>query len=158
MREVRRALGDPERDVFSNSLAVDKTTLAAYERGQRTPDADTLARYRELHGIDINWLVTGDGQMFVDLDKAPKPQVVIEKSLMKKLARLAMRVYRDAGVKLPPEEIASEAADLFNDLVAKVTNIRDTGEVDAVFPQLEYRLKKRLSENEAPTSSGKRSA
>ncbi|MCX2697043.1 XRE family transcriptional regulator [Ochrobactrum chromiisoli] len=63
IRLIRKELGDVEREVFATDLGISKNTLAYYERGERTPDATTLAAYRDRFGININWLVAGEGPM-----------------------------------------------------------------------------------------------
>lgn len=64
LREVRLALGDPLRDDAARKLGVSKSSIANYERGERVPDASVLETYRRKYGVDINWLLTGDGKMF----------------------------------------------------------------------------------------------
>jgi phage repressor protein C with HTH and peptisase S24 domain len=64
LRDVRRALGDVERDTFAESLGVSKTTIASYERGETTPDADVIASYVESYKISPEWLLLGTGSMF----------------------------------------------------------------------------------------------
>ncbi|MCM0751159.1 hypothetical protein DEA98_06745 [Brucella pseudogrignonensis] len=63
IRLIRKEFGDAERENFASQLGISKNTLAYYERGERTPDATTLASYRDRFGININWLVTGEGSM-----------------------------------------------------------------------------------------------
>lgn len=53
-----------ERDEFANLVRISKNTLAHYERGERTPDADVLRHYSERCNVDMNWLITGDGEPF----------------------------------------------------------------------------------------------
>ncbi|WP_240664545.1 XRE family transcriptional regulator [Paenirhodobacter ferrireducens] len=65
MRDVRKALGDPERAAFAEGLEISKSTIAFYERGERTPDANVLRLYRDRHGVDMNWLISGEGEMFM---------------------------------------------------------------------------------------------
>jgi transcriptional regulator with XRE-family HTH domain len=64
LREVRRRLGDPEREDLCLRLGISKQSLANYERGDRVPDATVLLAYRSSLGVNINWLVSGDGNMF----------------------------------------------------------------------------------------------
>lgn len=64
MRIIRKQFGDPERDEFAARLGVSKNTLASYERGETEPTASVLATYSSTLGININWLVTGKGEMF----------------------------------------------------------------------------------------------
>nr|WP_284324863.1 helix-turn-helix transcriptional regulator [Cypionkella aquatica] len=64
LRSVRQALGDMDRDDLAAQLNVSKNSIAYYERGDRTPDADTLAAYSRLFNVNMNWVINGEGQMF----------------------------------------------------------------------------------------------
>lgn len=151
-------MGHESRKSLAEEFGIPTDTLGSYERGIAVPNTTMLTAYHERFGVNLSWLIAGSGVMFDDPGKRPKQHVTLEKGLMKKLARLVIRVYRDAGVKLPPEEITSEATELFNELAGRVADITDANEVDAVFPQLDYLLKKRLSENDTEASSSKHSA
>lgn len=158
LREVRRRTGDPERDEFANSLGISKSTIAHYERGERTPDAIVLDTYRSKFGVNINWLVSGEGEMFEDTARAINNAPAFQAQIVKKLARMVMRLHREASVKLQPEDVASEAILLYNDLAGRVNNLADTEEVDAVLPQVELQLKRRLLAAQVEPGSGKQQA
>lgn len=64
LRELRRKLGDPERDVFAAQLGVSKTTLGNYEKGDSEPTASVLDSYRHNFGANVLWILTGEGHMF----------------------------------------------------------------------------------------------
>lgn len=64
LRAVRAQIGIDDRDRFAEQSGISKSTIAHYERGDRTPDATMLERYRDKWGVDLNWLITGDGDMF----------------------------------------------------------------------------------------------
>ncbi|WP_370270130.1 helix-turn-helix domain-containing protein [Nioella sp.] len=53
--------GDRER--FANMSGISKATIGNYERGDRVPDAVMLRKYRDATGVDLTWLVTGEGSM-----------------------------------------------------------------------------------------------
>lgn len=74
LREFRRAIGDPDREALSTDLGISKNTLAYYERGERTPDADVLRLYSDNFGVDLNWLIAGEGAMF-GRRKGPLPKI-----------------------------------------------------------------------------------
>ena len=38
-----------------------KSALIRYKKGERVPDAETIARICENHNIDYTWLITGKG-------------------------------------------------------------------------------------------------
>lgn len=149
-------MGDPDRDAFANRLGISKGALANYERGDRIPDSTVLAAYRKTLGVNISWLVTGEGSMFDEPAKAP-PQT-INPDVLEKLARLVTLIYREAGIKLPGEQSTVEAGILYNDLIARVSDLSDMDEVEATLPQLRHQLKKRLAEAVAEPGTGKREA
>lgn len=66
LRELRRKLGDPERDVFAAQLGVSKTTLGSYEKGETEPTASVLDSYRHAFGANILWIISGEGEMFTE--------------------------------------------------------------------------------------------
>lgn len=53
-----------DRDAFAEKAGISKSTIANYERGDRTPDAAMLERYHDAWGVDLNWLILGEGTMF----------------------------------------------------------------------------------------------
>lgn len=63
---VRRAVGIEDRGAFAQRIGVAKNTIAHYERGERAPTADVLYAYRQRFGVDLNWLVLGEGEMFLE--------------------------------------------------------------------------------------------
>lgn len=64
LRDIRRSLGDQPRDVFAKSLDISEKTLGNYERGDNEPDASVLLAYKQVYGVDVTWLLTGEGPMF----------------------------------------------------------------------------------------------
>ncbi|ALE03608.1 helix-turn-helix domain-containing protein [Bartonella ancashensis] len=64
LRYVRLALGDPSRETLAKNFNMTKNSIAFYERGEREPNLSVLQAYRTLYGVNINWLLTGQGKMF----------------------------------------------------------------------------------------------
>lgn len=158
LRAVRNRLGDPDREAFANDLAINKSTIAHYERGTRTPDANVLENYRLKFGVNINWLITGIGEMFDDPAQAVNHASAFQEEIITKLTRIILRVYKEAKIELLPERLPAEAIELYHDLARRVDDLTDMEEVEAVFPQIELRLKKRLSEARDNPRAGKREA
>jgi transcriptional regulator with XRE-family HTH domain len=145
LRLVRRQFGDPDREEFAGTLQISKNTLAYYERGERTPDANVLATYRDRFGVNMNWLIAGEGEMFADPSKASKvPGQPLDEMLMRTLAQIAIRAHQRAHLVLRQEDVAVEAASLYNELKEKADNINDAEEVSELLPWLEGRLVRRL--------------
>ncbi|WP_254493945.1 helix-turn-helix domain-containing protein [Bartonella sp. B1099] len=147
LREVRLALGFLERKKFADHLTVPESTMSNYETGLREPPSSMLVIYKNICGIDVNWLLTGEGEMFSDMAKAKaagfKPQT-IPAGLMKKLGRIAYTTYRDAKIKLPPEDIAELAAELYKKLQELVQDINDKEEIELTLPLLKLHLKRQI--------------
>ncbi|PWE52058.1 XRE family transcriptional regulator [Metarhizobium album] len=160
LRDVRRRLGDPDRHQFAERLGISKNTLAYYERGERTPDADVLASYRLLFRIDVNWLTTGEGEMFQGqlpetLESGAEP---LDEALMEKLAHVVWSVYGEAKQKPPIGRVTREATSLFNRLREEVADLSDIDLVEATIPRLRLLLKRRLDDAAREPGTGKRSA
>lgn len=64
LRDIRSALGDPNRDEFASQLGIKPSTYSGYERGTSKPTTDALAALRQKHSVDLNWVATGEGNMF----------------------------------------------------------------------------------------------
>ncbi|WP_375683022.1 MULTISPECIES: helix-turn-helix domain-containing protein [unclassified Bartonella] len=144
--EVRKLVG-LSRDIFSLKIGISIQGLGNYERGDRTPDATVLTSYGEKFGVNLNWLLTGEDEMFINMMKTQSFNIsppTIPAGLMKKLGRIAYTTYRDANIKLPPEDIAELAAELYKKLQELVQDINDTEEVELILPLLKLHLKRQI--------------
>ncbi|WP_375646415.1 helix-turn-helix domain-containing protein [Bartonella sp. TT29SHDZB] len=155
--EVRRALGFTERKQFARHFEIPETTMRNYETGLREPPASILRIYKDRCGISLDWLVTGEGEMFSNMAKAKAAGFkapTIPAGLMKKLGRIAYTTYRDANIKIPPEDIAELAAELYGKLQELVQDINDTEEVELILPLLKLHLKRQIeAENAHPETT-----
>lgn len=59
---LRQVRGDMNQDAFAKMLDIGRTTLIRYEKGERSPDADLIARLWVLFKVDALWLLTGIGK------------------------------------------------------------------------------------------------
>ncbi|WP_375637940.1 MULTISPECIES: helix-turn-helix domain-containing protein [unclassified Bartonella] len=149
--EVRKLVG-LSRDIFSLKIGISIQGLGNYERGDRTPDATVLTSYGEKFGVNLNWLLTGEDEMFINMMKTQSFNIsppTIPAGLMKKLGRIAYTTYRDANIKLPPEDIAELAAELYGKLQELVQDINDTEEVELILPLLKLHLKRQIEAKNA---------
>lgn len=158
LRDVRSRLNIDERDAFAEELGISKGALAHYERGERVPDATVLAAYQERFGVNLSWLVTGDGAMFSDPSKAPAPTLPMDPELLETIYKNIEMVHRATELKTPPHKLAVLAAEMYNELLARVVDVRDKAIVSAVLPVLGDELRERLREATSEPGSGKRSA
>ncbi|WP_126604005.1 helix-turn-helix domain-containing protein [Bartonella vinsonii] len=146
-REVRRTLGFKERKQFAEHLGITVGSIGTYETGISEPTASALSKYQEICGVSLDWLITGNGEMFTDMAKAKaagfKPQA-IPAGLMKKLGRLVYTTYHDAKITVSPEDVAELAAELYGKLQELVQDINDKEEVEATFPLLKLHLTRQI--------------
>ena len=156
LRAIRSKLGDPDRDEFCLRLGISRQSLGNYERGDRVPDSTVLAAYRQSCGIDINWLLTGAGDMFEEENGKPEPPAHVDPWALERLYVAVEIAYRDIGRPISANAIAREAAALYNLLLTRVVDVGDRPIVEAVLPILAEELKERL--RKAEPGSGKHSA
>ncbi|WP_208435865.1 helix-turn-helix domain-containing protein [Bartonella phoceensis] len=148
LTEVRKLVG-LSRDIFSLKIGISIQGLGNYERGDRTPDATVLSSYKEKFGVNLNWLSTGEDEMFVNMMMPQTFNIsppTIPAGLMKKLGRIAYTTYRDANIKLLPEDIAELAAELYKKFQELVQNINGTEEVELTLPLLKLHLKHQIED------------
>jgi transcriptional regulator with XRE-family HTH domain len=53
------------QSTFATELDIKRPTLAGYEKGTFPPSTDFLIKIRETHNVNIDWLLTGNGEMFL---------------------------------------------------------------------------------------------
>lgn len=145
-----------QREPFAAALGLTVAMVGYYERGDRVPDALALAAYHERFGVNINWLVTGEGEMFDDPSKAPAPKSEVDIALLQQLHDTVQAVFVECKQTPPPRAITAEVGDLYNQLLGMVSDIRDKAVVAALIPVLRARFKERIAN--AEPGSGKRSA
>ncbi|WP_375685383.1 helix-turn-helix domain-containing protein [Bartonella sp. TT110JLCBS] len=154
LREIRHTLGFTERKQFARHFEIPETTMRNYETGLQEPPASIMRIYKDRCGISLDWLVTGEGEMFSNMAKAKAAGFkapTIPAGLMKKLGRIAYTTYRDANIKIPPEDIAERAAELCIKLQELVQDINDTEEIELILPLLKLHLKRQIeAENAHP--------
>lgn len=63
-RLLRQKLGLSQKEM-AEGLGVPSTTISKYERGEVKPAADILAKIANTYGVNLNWLLTGLGDMFI---------------------------------------------------------------------------------------------
>ena len=70
LKEVRKKIGLSQVDM-AKSIGMQQAQYSTYERGDRKPSADVLSKLLLVHNININYLLTGKGAMFItsDLEK-----------------------------------------------------------------------------------------
>lgn len=120
---IRQLRGDLSQAEFASKIGVHKEMVGKYERGQNVPGGDVLTRMREVFGVSLDWLLTGQGQMRREesvLDPACssatfEAQAVAAAFYGQVLEQVAA-VYKDCGVTASLAQIGAEAAEIAGDL------------------------------------------
>ncbi|MBB4122955.1 helix-turn-helix domain-containing protein [Martelella radicis] len=152
--DARKASKFPSREDLATFFDVKKDTLATYERGIRDIPNGLLARYYSDLGVNLSWLMTGDGPMFDDPTKAPPP--VLHPELMQGLVELVVRVHKEFGITLPGERKTAEATVLYNRLLQQGLDTASEKGRDLLLPFVEQLLRERLQKAKDEPGTGKR--
>ena len=81
LRMIRDKLKLSQSD-FSTNLSTTQATVSRYEKDLRLPDAEFLENLSNIYHIDINWLLTGKGEMFLSDNKEPQEKRVDNNELI----------------------------------------------------------------------------
>ena len=65
LKSLRQELG-LSLSKFSEKLEIPAMTLSRYERGERMPSAQLFIQLDKKLNVNLNWLVSGEGEMFVN--------------------------------------------------------------------------------------------
>ena len=137
-------------------LEISATALGNYEQGSRLPDAKTLALYRSKYGVDLDWVLLGDGA-------PPSPtgaRQSLDAGILRRLGEMVGRAHSSAGVKLPKGAEFETVANLYNEFLQLCANPAETPNdvIEAMLGVVESRFKARLSSARAEPGTGKRLA
>lgn len=50
---------------LAKELEIHENSVVNYLKGRRAPDVDLLRKITQLYGINLHWLITGDGEMYL---------------------------------------------------------------------------------------------
>lgn len=75
LRELRRALNIQQGE-FAGKIGILQQQLSKYERGENKPSADFFIKLIEKTNVNLNWLLTGNGSMFVSNETKQVPDAV----------------------------------------------------------------------------------
>ena len=75
LKELRKALNIQQGE-FAKSIGILQQQLSKYERGENKPSCDFLIKLIEKTNVNINWLLIGKGNMFVENAEKEIPDAV----------------------------------------------------------------------------------
>ena len=67
LKAVREQLG-LSQVAISEKLGIAQAQYSTYERGDRKPSADILSKFVTIFNINVNYILTGEGSMFINSD------------------------------------------------------------------------------------------
>ena len=70
MRKVRKRCGLSQKKMAA-MLGIATSTYQYYERGERDTPAHIFCKLVTMFKVSPRWLLTGEGEMFMDLESAP---------------------------------------------------------------------------------------
>ncbi len=94
--------------VFAKKAGIPIATFHNYLKG-RTPSAETLFHIRETFSANINWLLTGEGEMFGDESGAPgeaQPDLTIDLEILHRIIKWVEERLESEGKELVPDKKA----------------------------------------------------
>jgi len=77
LQEFRKTLGITQKE-FAKLFGVSEITIRRYELGKTKLDVDFILQLKERFNLNPNWLLTGEGEMFIK----PKERNDIEKQIL----------------------------------------------------------------------------
>lgn len=165
--ELMREAGISTEREFAERLGVHPNTWTRYKKGATAPDLAIITKVSDEFGVSIIWLI-GDHEDSLVVERAksadgftapmPARVLTIDVDLVERLRAMAADAYREFGHKLPPNQAMREAANLYNEILDKVSDMTDAAEIESIMPNLRYNLTKRLESTAAEPGTGKRSA
>ncbi|MBA4776864.1 MULTISPECIES: helix-turn-helix domain-containing protein [Agrobacterium] len=159
LRAVRAAFDIDDRNVFASRLSISKSGLAHYERGERVPDAELLCAYHREFGVNISWLVTGQGDMFETGQSTNTEhgshQLLVD--LINPLGRLINKVYRDQQVRITDDQRFAELTRWHNNLTSRAGPSFEWNDLMSQLPWVEQSLAEELRSKRADAEGNKRS-
>ncbi|MBA5777102.1 hypothetical protein H2509_08165 [Stappia sp. F7233] len=154
LRHIVRESGGPK--LVSERTGIPVGTLNKYLAGTSHPPFSNMVKIGQLRGWSLAWLATGEGAELLDPSRPQRRPV--DDWTMRRAAAVVTSVYEEMKIAITPENVAVEAAGIYNDLMTRVADPDDQAEIEAALPQLRHLLRKRLAAAAAEPGSGKRSA
>lgn len=148
LTDMRKAIGFFTRKNFADYLKMHPDTLGSYERGDSIPNANFLEMCQRNYSVNLNWLFTGEGEMFANAAAAPASMRTVDPFVMMKIASKIEDIYKDFAQTPTKAHITCVAAEVYNDMLANGTDLNDNDELMATITLEMVKLKKRIINGE----------
>ncbi len=104
LKLLRKVLGLTQREL-AQVLGVSEMTIRRYESDKFQPDADVLAKLAKEFNVNLHWLLTGEGEMFItrSMEEIPKTEL-LDREIIQKIFEVLEGFYQQGLLKNVPEE------------------------------------------------------
>ncbi len=106
------------RAEIAEALGIPSSTLANYEQGRTFPDQETLAKMKDVLGVSLDWLVTGDANTRTPEAVPTAVRAGVDEELMARVAEGIAEVYKAENARIYTGPLVRAAARMYDDLVA----------------------------------------
>lgn len=77
LKQIRTNLGLSQQEI-ARQLGIHQVQYGTYERGTRKPSADIFEKLVQIYNVNINYLLTSQGEMFINNNKTEVNCTTIE--------------------------------------------------------------------------------
>ena len=127
IKELRRKLGLTQRE-FGRRIGVMDTVVRRWEKGEFEPTTEKLKAIATEFGINLNWLLLGEGEIFVKKE-SPSSSLpatsLIDRELFQRITETIEEYYKAGLLKGVPEE---EVMEMIKFLYKKIKPLKDKEE------------------------------
>ena len=103
LKSLRKELGYTQQ-TFAEKIGIKRNTFAQYENGRNEPIDAVVKLICDKFHVNENWLRTGEGDMFIEVDQKDDIQRMVDEMLANDSADLKRRLVA-AILRLSPEQI-----------------------------------------------------
>jgi len=125
IKELRKKLGLTQRE-FGRKIGVMDTVVRRWEKGEFEPTTEKLKAIATEFGINLNWLLLGEGEIFVRKESSSLPVApLIDRELFQRITETIEKHYKAGLLKGVPEE---EVMEMIKFLYKKIKPLKDKEE------------------------------
>jgi transcriptional regulator with XRE-family HTH domain len=77
LKQLRRRLNKMTQSEFAKPLEIPYTAISKYETDQINPSSEILSKIGKIYKVNLNWLLTGEGEIFLSQDSIPREIIEI---------------------------------------------------------------------------------
>ncbi|MBP1852721.1 helix-turn-helix domain-containing protein [Rhizobium halophytocola] len=152
-KEIRQEARLSQQEM-ADAIGLSLRAWQKIERNEGVPSGETLLQFKKV-GVNPGWVLTGSGPRSASAAGEDNAFAQVDPVLLQRLGDTVQAVFVECKQTPPQRAITFEAGQLYNDLLNRVKDLRDTGMVTAAIEVLRREFKDRLTA--AQPGTGKRS-